>query len=174
MKKARMWDTLCALLESGMHPGRELSDISDSIFDLKGTFIVEKISSAFQAKLDLESLQFWILIKAKLSGDGKYAEYVEKSLEEWRKSRGAKSVIDDYECAPKGTLERIMEVEEVLHILEDMRPIRKEGGLLFHSSEDLDYIKIRLRIALGLPFDFRKVWGRPKAVEWRLHREKRI
>jgi len=161
MQKAWAWDSFTDIFDRGIpsssseHP----RDIRIPLDDHGLAEVLEKTRRAFQAQEDLRELQNWLLLDAMKNYSPRFVKFVERSLADWRAPRGDKISSPLFEVAPKGTMEQLMQVEQVLEFLESTSPMGKMDGLPVHSSEVLEYARLRLRSILGLPTGLENLWS---------------
>lgn len=156
-RKARIWDAFSRIFDKEVLSVPPIPDLRVS--DPRLAEIIEKIRRAFQAQRDLVELQNWLLLDAKINYPAPFAKFVERSLMEWRTSRGGEVSSPLFEVAPRGTLDQLKEVEQVLRFIESTNPIGKMDGLPVHSSEEFEYVRLWLRSILGLSADGKTLWS---------------
>jgi len=159
MKKARILDTFSYILDNGVFSVKHLEDFGISLGDYKLAQILEKICKAFQAQKELVELQNWLLLNAKINNSPMFVQFIEDSLECWKRAKGDEIQSPLFEVAPKGTMEQLSEVEHVLEFLENTNPMGKMDGLPVHNSEVLEYTRLWLRSIRGLPTDVKNLWS---------------
>ena len=160
MQKARAWDILCHLFgKSFFSTSKDLKDPKIYPYGHRLREILEKTERAFKAQKDLMELQNRLLLKAKMNYSPEFVGFVEGILTEWKWSKNEAISTPLFEVAPKGTMEQLKEVEEVLRFVEGSIPMGKVDGLPVHSSEVLEYIRLLLRSILGLSADIKNLWS---------------
>lgn len=160
MQKARMWDTFSHIFERDiLSAPKYFEELSIPLSDYRLVEILEKTRRAFQAQKDLIELQNWLLLDAKVNHPPTFVRFVEKSLADWKISRGDEISTPLFEIAPKGTMEQLGEVEQLIEFLENTNPMGKMDGLPVHNSEVLEYVRLWLRSILGLPTDLKNLWS---------------
>lgn len=161
MRKARIWDTFSEIFDKGVLsvPHARLKELETTLDDRKLIKILERIREAFQAQKDLADLQSWLMLNEKINHHPRFARFIKEILTEWKISKGEASSPPFFEVAPKGTMEKLRELERVLQFIEGTNPMGRMDGLPVHCSEVLEYLRLWLRSILGLPTDLKNLWS---------------